>query len=82
MAEKAEKETPPDFEACMQRLDRIVQELEGGQVPLEQAMKLFEEGLELGATCRRLLDAAQVRVEKLLERADGSAEARPLEPPA
>jgi len=78
----AEREAPPDFEACMQRLDRIVQELESGQVPLEQAMKLFEEGLELGATCRSLLDAAQTRVEKLLERADGTPEAQPFEPPA
>jgi exodeoxyribonuclease VII small subunit len=48
-------------------------------VPLEQAMKLFEEGLALGDTCRALLEAAQVRVDTLLERADGSAEARPFD---
>jgi exodeoxyribonuclease VII small subunit len=81
-ASMPEKEAAPEFEACMQRLDRIVQELEGGQVPLEQAMKLFEEGLELGATCRKLLERAQLRVDKLLERADGSPETQPLEPPS
>lgn len=74
------KEEKPDFEACMQRLDSIVQELEGGQVPLERAMGLFEEGLVLGGTCRGLLDGAQARIVKLLERADGGAETQPFEP--
>ena len=43
-----------------ERLDAIVHELETGQVPLERAMSLFEEGLRLGAACRTLLDGAQV----------------------
>jgi len=73
-------ETPPDFETCMQRLDQVVQELESGQVPLERAMALFEEGLQLGATCRRLLEKAQIRVDKLLERADGAVDTQPFEP--
>jgi exodeoxyribonuclease VII small subunit len=71
---------PADFEACIQKLEQIVQELEAGQVPLERAMGLFEEGLKLGGTCRSLLDGAQARVEKLLERAGGGAETRPFEP--
>jgi exodeoxyribonuclease VII small subunit len=73
------KTEKPDFETCMQRLDQIVQELEGGQVPLERAMGLFEEGLQLGDTCRTLLEGAQARVQKLLERADGSAVTQPFE---
>lgn len=68
-----------DFEACMQRLDEIVQELESGQVPLARAMALFEEGLRLGKTCRSLLDTAQVQVDRLLERADGAIETQPFE---
>jgi exodeoxyribonuclease VII small subunit len=71
---------PPDFEACMQQLEQIVQELESGQVPLARAMSLFEEGQRLGKTCRALLDAAQVQVDRLLERADGSVETQPFEP--
>jgi exodeoxyribonuclease VII small subunit len=73
-------EEPVDFEACIGKLEQIVQELEGGQVPLERAMGLFEEGLKLGGTCRGLLDGAQARVDKLLERAGGGAETRPFEP--
>jgi exodeoxyribonuclease VII small subunit len=75
-------ETPqtPDFETCMQRLDEIVQELESGQVALARAMGLFEEGLRLGQTCRTLLDSAQIQVDRLLERADGSLQTEPFEP--
>jgi len=72
-------EDKADFETCIQKLEQIVQELEGGQVPLERAMGLFEEGLKLGGTCRELLDGAQSRVEKLLERAGGAAETQPFE---
>ena len=64
----------------MQRLDAIVHELETGQVPLERAMSLFEEGLRLGAACRTLLDGAQVRVDKLLEHLEGGSSAPPLQP--
>ncbi len=72
----------PDFEASMQRLETIVQELERGGVGLERAMQLFEEGIALGATCRTLLDGAQARIERLLVRADGAAEIASPEPPA
>ena len=75
------KEEAPDFEACMDRLEAVVRELEGGKVSLERAMALFEEGRKLGSVCRAALDSAQVRVDKLLERADGSAESQPFEPP-
>jgi exodeoxyribonuclease VII small subunit len=75
-------ETQPDFESSLQRLDQIVQELETGQVALDRAMGLFEEGLQLGRTCRGLLETAQARVEKLLERADGTIESQPFEPRA
>ena len=69
-----------DFEASMDRLEAVVRELEGGKVSLERAMALFEEGRKLGQACRAALDSAQVRVDKLLERADGSAESQPFEP--
>jgi len=69
-----------DFEAAMERLEAVVRELESGQVPLERAMALFEEGRKLGDACRAALDNAQARVEKLLERADGSVDTQPLEP--
>ncbi len=70
-----------DFEASMDRLERIVQELELPQLGLDRALVLFEEGLRLGNRCTQLLEQARVRVDKLLERQDGSAEARPFEAP-
>ncbi len=78
--DKNPKDEGLDFEASMARLDRIVQELESPQVALERAIELFEEGLRLGNQCSTLLERAQARVEKLLERADGSTESQPLEP--
>jgi exodeoxyribonuclease VII small subunit len=71
---------PADFEACMQRLDAIVRELESGSVPLERAMSLFEEGLRLGSSCRTLLEQAQARVEKLLQGVEANGPAEPAEP--
>ena len=43
----------PKFEDCLSRLEQIVGELERGDVPLEQALKLFEEGMQLSGVCRK-----------------------------
>jgi len=43
----------PKFEDCLQRLEQIVDELERGNVPLEQALKRFEEGLKHSSSCRK-----------------------------
>jgi len=69
-----------DFETALERLDRIVEELESPQLGLDRAIALFEEGLELGQRCTTLLDEARTRVDKLLERSDGGAEVQPMEP--
>jgi exodeoxyribonuclease VII small subunit len=55
------------FEDSLQRLEKIVAELEKGNVPLEQALKLFEEGVQLSAVCRKELEEAEGRVEILLK---------------
>lgn len=55
------------FEDCLQRLEQIVDELEKGNVPLEQALKLFDEGVQLSATCRKELETAEGKVEILLK---------------
>lgn len=57
----------PRFEDCLQRLEQIVDELEKGNVPLEQALKLFEEGVQLSASCRKELEEAEGKVEILLK---------------
>jgi exodeoxyribonuclease VII small subunit len=57
----------PKFEECLQRLETIVQQLERGDLSLEQALKLFEEGVGLSDSCRRELEEAEGKVEILLK---------------
>jgi exodeoxyribonuclease VII small subunit len=66
------------FEDCLQRLEQIVDELEKGNVPLEQALKLFEEGVQLSATCRKELEEAEGKVEILLKQ-NGKLHPEPYE---
>lgn len=60
------------FESNMQRLEQIVRALERGDVPLEESLKLFQEGTALVRDCGKLLDDAQLQVQKVLTAADGS----------
>lgn len=60
------------FEANMQRLEQIVRAMERGDVPLEQSLKLFQEGTELVRNCGKLLDEAELQVKKVMTAADGS----------
>jgi exodeoxyribonuclease VII small subunit len=69
----------PKFENCLQRLEQIVDELEKGNVPLEQALKLFEEGLELSTSCRKELEDAEGKVEILLKQ-NGKLQPEAYEP--
>ena len=68
----------PKFEECIQRLENIVRELEQGEVPLERSLQLFEEGMQLSASCRKELDDAEGKVEILLKQ-NGKFQAEPLE---
>lgn len=68
------------FEECLERLERIVHELEKGEVPLEKSLTLFEEGMELSAACRKELEEAEGKVEILLKQ-NGKLQPEPFEPP-
>jgi exodeoxyribonuclease VII small subunit len=57
----------PAFEALVERLEQIAQELESGQPKLEEALRLFEEGVRLSKLGGQQLDAAEKRLEILLE---------------
>ena len=57
----------PKFEECLQRLEKVVQELEKGEVALEKSLTLFEEGMQLSASCRKELEEAEGKVEILLK---------------
>ena len=68
----------PKFEECLQRLEKIVDQLEKGEIPLEQALKLFEEGIALSNNCRKELEDAEGKVEILLKQ-NGKFQAEPFE---
>ena len=65
-------ENNTSFEMNMQRLEQIVRILERGDAPLEDSMKLFQEGTELVRDCSKLLDDAQLQVKKIMTAPDGS----------
>jgi len=66
------------FEQALQRLEQVVRELESGDLSLDAALALFQEGVALARQCGARLDAAEARIEKLLEQ-NGEAVAVPLE---
>lgn len=76
---KAEAINNLPFEEGINQLERIVRELEQKEVPLEQALNLFREGIELVQNCNRLLDHAEKQMEILLENPNGELEIRPAD---
>ena len=68
----------PKFEECIGRLEKIVLELEQGDVPLEKSLTLFEEGMQLSSACRKELEQAEGKVEILLKQ-NGKLQAEPFE---
>ena len=60
------------FEQSMQRLEQIVRAMERGDVPLDESLKLFQEGAELVHACGKLLDDAQLQVQKVIKSPDGT----------
>jgi exodeoxyribonuclease VII small subunit len=68
----------PKFEECLQRLEKIVGELEKGEVPLEKSLALFEEGMQLSSACRKEVEQAEGKVEILLKK-NGKLQAEPFE---
>jgi exodeoxyribonuclease VII small subunit len=76
---------PVTFEAGLRELETIVREMEGGDLPLERALELFERGTKLSEACRKQLGEAETRVEILMKRAGAAADeekvqARPFRP--
>ena len=78
-------EETPSFEAALQKLDEIVQKLEKGELPLEQSLVLYEEGVRLSRLCHAKLEEAEGKIEILLKDARGEiavdASGRPKKAP-
>ena len=58
------------FEQAVAQLEQLVKQLESGTLPLEESMKLYEEGVRLTAFCTKKLKAASLKIEELKEAAD------------
>jgi exodeoxyribonuclease VII small subunit len=70
----------PDFERALKRLEEIVKKLENGELSLDSALELFEEGIKLSRFCHTKLEQAERRVEILLKNSSGEPQAVPFNP--
>ena len=69
MPDEPQQEMPaPSFEASLAELEKVVHELENGDLPLERSLELFERGVQLSERCRKQLEEAETRVEILIKR--------------
>jgi exodeoxyribonuclease VII small subunit len=78
---KAKSTSTPDFETALERLEHIVKTLESGDLALDAALELFEEGIKLSRLCHGKLEQAERRVEVLLKsNADSERTTAPFNP--
>ncbi len=67
------------FEGSLDELEKVVKELESGDLPLERSLALFEKGMALSEQCRKQLEDAETRVEMLI-RKEGKLQPEPFRP--
>jgi exodeoxyribonuclease VII small subunit len=80
MADQPQDAKPvTSFETCLDELEKVVKELESGDLSLERSLELFERGMGLSDTCRKQLEEAETRVEMLI-RKEGRMTAEPFRP--
>ena len=65
----------PSFEESLKKMELIVEQLEKGDLALEESLKLFEEGVGLSSACKKELDEAEGKVQMLVKQRDGSLKA-------
>jgi exodeoxyribonuclease VII small subunit len=70
---------PKKFEEAMERLEEIVRDLEEGDLPLEESLKVFEEGMNLIKLCSEKLEEVERKVTKLVKESDGKYGHQPFE---
>jgi len=71
-------QTVASFEASLEELERVVKELETGELPLDRSLELFSRGMQLSESCRKQLEEAETRVEMLV-RKEGVYQAEPFQ---
>ena len=71
---------PKNFESSLEELERIVRELEQGELTLEKSLELFEHGVKLSRECQERLSQAERRIEILMRDNQGRATVSPFDP--
>lgn len=79
--ETSEFEPPADFHSAMERLKEVADELDSGELPLEQAMECYEEGLFLIDFCERRLEEAELLIEQVDDSDPSQPRIEPKDPP-
>ncbi|MBI5154985.1 exodeoxyribonuclease VII small subunit [Candidatus Poribacteria bacterium] len=77
----ANKQKDVPLEKSLERLEKIVEQLESGEVPLEKSIELYEEGCRLGRACLTRLDGLEKQVQLVREGAEGQLETEDFESP-
>lgn len=67
-----------NFEASLQQLEQLVQQMEQGNLSLEESMQAFEKGVALTRQCQQALDAAEQKVQVLMQDAEGRLQEQPF----
>ena len=80
MSPKKSKEKTVGFEQALMRLEKIVEELESGDLSLDESLARYEEGMRALRRCYKILQETEKRIEILLKGADGELKAKPFEP--
>jgi len=70
---------PNEFEKAFQNLEKIVQRLEGEEMPLDESLQLFEEGIRLSRFCHQRLEEVEKKIELILADAKGQPVTEPFE---
>lgn len=77
----SEEQKPENFESGLRELEMVVKQLESGDLPLDQALELFQKGMQLSESCRKQLEDAETRVEQLTRRGN-AVQPEPFKPSA
>jgi exodeoxyribonuclease VII small subunit len=71
--------TKNSFEASLQKLENAVEQLESGDLTLDQALKVFSDGVKQADTCRKSLSKVELQVQQLLQNSDGTLQREPFD---
>lgn len=79
MSQSSKPAKPESFEKNIERLEAIVRQLDNANLPLEEALQIYEEGMKLSEVCQKQLQDAECRIQILMKKAGGKVVAEPFE---